>query len=286
MTNEEINRLANADYSDEFINMLRKWYDPEMHKNRDTEKLIVENIKSDNVHGVMYSYIKKHIKVEGSSVLEVGCGSGQNVEAWYRAGASKITTLDIDEFPVVLTKRRCKDLGVENIDVVQSDFLEQVFDEKFDIINCVQVIEHVGKENQVPALTKLMSLANKGGIVFIQLPNKSCIIDSHDSELPFAHWLPRKIGVPYAKLFGRTPPTWDPMHYGQVIRVLEANGGRILNKIDLCSDLAEFIDYRVNKRRSVKNIIFAGIVMCVYPLLRKSTNSMLPNINVIVRKLN
>ncbi|NOY16393.1 MAG: methyltransferase domain-containing protein [Gammaproteobacteria bacterium] len=283
--NEEINRLANANYSNDFIDMLRKWYDPEIHKNRDTNRLIIENIRPDNVHGVMYNYIMKHINVEGRSVLEVGCGSGQNVEAWHRAGAGKITTLDIDEFPVVLTKQRCVDLGIDNVDVMQSDFLEQEFDEKFDIINCVQVIEHVGRENQVPALAKLMSLAKKGGIVFIQLPNKSCIIDAHDSGLPFAHWLPRRIGVSYAKLFGRTPPMWDPMPYGKVRKVLEANGGEILNNIDLCSSLGEFIDYRVNKRRSLKNIIFAGIVTCLYPVLRGNTNAILPNINVIVRKL-
>lgn len=284
MSNEEINRLAGANYSDDFINMLRKWYDPEMHKSSDTEKLIIENIKPDNLHGILYSYIEKYIQVEGSSVLEVGCGSGQNVEAWYRAGASKITTLDIDEFPVALTKKRCKEFGATNVEISQSDFLQQEFNEQFDIINCVQVIEHVGKENQVPALKKLMKLAKKGGIVFIQLPNKSCIIDSHDSELPFAHWLPRRIGVPYAKLFGRTPPMWDPMPYRKVKMVLEASGGELLNKIDLCSNLSEFLDYRVNKRRSLKNIIFAGIVACAYPFLRGNTNSILPNINVIVRK--
>lgn len=285
LSNNEINRLARTSYSDEFINMMRKWYNPDLLKGQDIEQLLIKNICPDNLHGIMYEYVSQCIQVEGSSILEVGCGTGQNIESWHRAGASKLTTLDIDEYPVELTKLRCKELGIKNVEILHEDFIKYMFKEQFDIVNCVQVIEHVGKENQVYALKTLLELTKKNGIVFIQIPNKSCIIDSHDSMLPFAHWLPRRIGVLYAKLFDRTPPTWDPMPFGQVKRILEDNGGEIINKIDMCNNVKEFLDYRLNKRRSLKNAIFAGIVLTIYPFLRGRINSILPNINAIVRKV-
>ena len=285
LSNAEINKVAHTSYSDEFLDMMRKWYDPDLHKGKDLEQLLLHNVRPDNLHGVMYQHILNHTKVEGRSVLEVGCGSGQNVESWYRAGAAKITTLDIDEFPVEITKQRCKDLGIDNTTIIHADFISHEFDEQFDIVNCVQVIEHVGKENQVEALIKLLDLTKINGVIFIQIPNRSCIIDAHDSRLPFAHWLPRKISAPYARLFGRTPPVWEPMAYGRVKRILEENGGEILSKVDLCRTVNEFIDYRVNKRRSFKNIVFAGVVLFLYPFLRGNINSILPNINIFVRKV-
>jgi len=285
LSNEELNKLARTQYSDEFLNMMRKWYNPDLLKGKDLEQLLIKNISPDNEHGIMYEYISRYIPIEGKSILEIGCGTGQNIETWYRAGAGKLTTLDIEENPVALTKQRCKELKIDNVEIIHADFLKQEFEEQYDIVNCVQVIEHVGKENQTQALTKTLKLTRENGIIFIQIPNKSCIIDTHDSQLPFAHWLPRRIGVAYARLFNRTPPTWDPMPYGRVKKILEDNGGVILNKIDMCENVKEFLDYRLNKRRSLRNVIFSGVVLFFYPLLRGNINSILPNINIIVRKV-
>ena len=285
LTNKELNSLANTKYSDEFLNMMRKWYKPGLLKGKDLEDLLIKNISPDNVHGIMYEYISRYIPINGKSILEIGCGSGQNIETWFRAGAGKLTALDIDETPVVITKQRCKELQIKNVNIIQADFLSYEFDEEFDIVNCVQVIEHVGRENQLNAILKTLKLTKLNGIVFIQIPNKSCIIDTHDSQLPFAHWLPRRVGTAYARLFNRTPPTWDPMPYGRVKRILENSGGKILNKIDMCNGVKEFLDYRLNKRRSIKNVIFSGVVLLLYPLLRGNINAILPNINLIVRKV-
>ena len=129
LSNDEINQKAGSNYSDEFLNMMRQWYAPDKHIVRDTEQLLLQDISSKNVRFIMFEYVGRYLSLQGKSLLEVGCGTGQNIEFWHKAGVHDITSLDIDKFAVTLTKRRCLDLGITPVEVFHGDFLTHGFNQ-------------------------------------------------------------------------------------------------------------------------------------------------------------
>jgi SAM-dependent methyltransferase len=101
----------------------------------------------------------------GASVLEIGCGDGVFL-SMIRNKAAKIKGLELN--PLAVEHARIKGLDVSN-DTVQ-DFSRDSL-EKFDVVCCFQVLEHIYNVNSF--LEALIQLAKPNGTVIIGVPNNN-----------------------------------------------------------------------------------------------------------------
>jgi SAM-dependent methyltransferase len=100
--------------------------------------------------------------VEGQSVLDVGCGSGEGLRILANRATSALG-IDLDE------RLRRSDVNVEIKSVTE------VPDKSFDVVVCLDVIEHVEADQAFVA--ELFRVARKA--VFVSTPNYSVSFNRH-----------------------------------------------------------------------------------------------------------
>ena len=115
--------------------------------------------------------------IEATSILDVGCGSGDLLRllAHGRAGA-RLAGADLS--PAVLLENTRRVSGVE---FHQLDIATDRLDVRFDMITCCEVIEHI--EDRSSAIGNLASMLNTGGYLLITCPTGPV----HDTERRFGH---------------------------------------------------------------------------------------------------
>lgn len=93
---------------------------------------------------------------KSAKILDAGCGEGVLVEKYRKMG------YDI----------RGLDLNYSSECVIKGDLLKTPFEEgEFDVILCLDVIEHLNFEDQGPALHEIHRILKKGGVVLLAIPN-------------------------------------------------------------------------------------------------------------------
>jgi len=121
----------------------------------------------------MYSLIAKKIcaeKAYNKFVLDAGCGVGVGSIILYRK-AGFVTGFDKSKSNIEFAK---KIFPIESVEFIQKDiayFDPNTFYVKFEMIVCVEVIEHIKYYNQ--ALLNLQNRLNKGGVLYISSPNRN-----------------------------------------------------------------------------------------------------------------
>jgi len=103
------------------------------------------------------------VKGEGISVLDVGCGAGDNAFILKQRGY-KVTGITISEAEANLARAICDVVLVANI---ETDDLS--FPEKFDVIILSHVCEHL--VDPIASLNKLARLLKDDGRIVIAVPN-------------------------------------------------------------------------------------------------------------------
>lgn len=114
------------------------------------------------MHIATYEYAKNFVK--NKTVLDFGCGSGYGTHMLSKY-AENITGADISKEAVDFAK---KEYNSPNLNFMTIDELEN---EKFDIITSFQVIEHVSNDREYTA--NLKKMLNPGGILLISTPDKT-----------------------------------------------------------------------------------------------------------------
>ncbi len=150
-------------------------------------------------------------RLADSRVLEIGCGDGNMTWKLARACRS-LTARDMDPGAVELTRQRLSDLGISNV-TVENRAGEDVAPHEiaaFDVVFFVQVLEHVPGWQQGRMFDAVFSLVAPGGCLFISTPNRWKVKDSHDTNKPLIHWLPRSVKVPIARAMKWGLPGHDP----------------------------------------------------------------------------
>ena len=128
-----------------------------------------------------YNYIDKSIKLLKESsidILEIGCGTGQNLwflknQSRYRSKVKSLTGFDpnlSEEFKI-----KQKDIA----DRFENDLSN--IKQKFDLILAMDVLEHI--ENDQDALNKWQALLNPNGVILITVPAFNCLWSYHDDFL-------------------------------------------------------------------------------------------------------
>ena len=144
---------------EKFTQLANQWWDP----NGKFKPLhLINPLRSD--------YINKKINVSGKSVLDVGCGGGILSESLARKGA-KVTGIDLSEGPLKVAQIRNKKVNLD-IDYKKIS-TNQLVDsgEKFDVIACLEMLEHVPDPSEI--VSDCEKLLKKNGHIFFSTINRN-----------------------------------------------------------------------------------------------------------------
>jgi 2-polyprenyl-3-methyl-5-hydroxy-6-metoxy-1,4-benzoquinol methylase len=111
--------------------------------------------------------------VEGTNILDVGCGSGRLSKALMDKGY-KVVAIDNDWKAVEIAKKK-------GITAFVSDVNEWRTDEKFDCIILGDVLEHI--EDDKSAMRKVHGMLKPNGCVVVNVPSYQFLFGKHDIAL-------------------------------------------------------------------------------------------------------
>lgn len=121
-----------------------------------------------------------HLKGE---VLDYGCGPGFLLDHLLAKGLS-CTAIEFSADSVEFVNRRFSGLPNWKSASLVSGLPSPLLAQSFDVITCVEVVEHLSDELLKPVLNELHRLVKPGGIVLITTPNEERL-DENLSYCPF-----------------------------------------------------------------------------------------------------
>lgn len=164
-----------------FEKMAESWWDPE----GDFKPI-------HQLNPLRLDYIQRYAHgLMGKTVLDVGCGGGILSEAMAKLGA-KVTGVDMTVAPLEVARLHAQENGVE-VDYRQTtveEFLQQRVSElgeeraKFDVITCMEMLEHVPDPQSV--ITTCQKLLKPNGVLYLSTINRT-----------FKAWLLVVVGAEY-----------------------------------------------------------------------------------------
>lgn len=126
------------------------------------------------------SYIlEKSNGLFGKKVLDVGCGGGILSEAMAKQGTI-VTGIDMTSQPLEIAKQHAKqsDLAIDYQQTTIEDFLQKTTacsslnpTEKFDVITCMEMLEHV--PDPLSVIQSCKSLLKPDGVLFLSTINRT-----------------------------------------------------------------------------------------------------------------
>ena len=142
----------------------------------ETERTDEGKVYSFQKMNFRYKYSKKFLK--NKTVLDVGCGYGYGAEL-----LKKFDYTGVDYYNKAIEKAQKK--------YPKSKFLQmeipplKFFDNTFDNVVCLEVIEHVPEEKGMEMLKEIYRVLKNGGILFLSTPNgdnRDELMDNHFIE--------------------------------------------------------------------------------------------------------
>ena len=99
------------------------------------------------------------------SILDFGCGFGQNLKALYHIGFNDLTGYDIEPNAI----KFCIE---NNINVIDGRAVNlKAVSKRFDFIIATHVLEHIPKNLIIETLRELRNLLSDNGKIFVAVPN-------------------------------------------------------------------------------------------------------------------
>lgn len=163
---------------------MHNFYD-KYYKNRKIQQRVIEN------KNYTYRYILKSIdpflkkKIE---VLDIGCGVG-TVDFYLARNSKLVTGVDYSYKAINIAKLNAEKLGIsKNLKFYQKKFPEQKIPGKYDMVLCLEVLEHLKNDKFVAE--KIKNLLSKNGIAFFSVPS----LNSPLYKLGLAKWHDERVG--------------------------------------------------------------------------------------------
>jgi 2-polyprenyl-6-hydroxyphenyl methylase/3-demethylubiquinone-9 3-methyltransferase len=120
-------------------------------------------------------YVMDRVNLIGKSVLDLGCGAGILSESLSKAGAC-VTAIDPAANLIDVAKEHARQGNLE-IDYINADAAQYASchqkscAKKFDVITCMELLEHVADPGELIAICK--NLLAKNGLVFFSTINRN-----------------------------------------------------------------------------------------------------------------
>jgi 2-polyprenyl-6-hydroxyphenyl methylase / 3-demethylubiquinone-9 3-methyltransferase len=119
---------------------------------------------------VRMAYVRDRARLAGARVLDVGCGGGLLAESLARAGAD-VTAVDLAPGMIETARLHALDSGLSIDYRVASAESLSVATGKFDVVTCMEMLEHVPDPGATMAV--LAGLTRDGGDVFVSTINRN-----------------------------------------------------------------------------------------------------------------
>jgi 2-polyprenyl-6-hydroxyphenyl methylase/3-demethylubiquinone-9 3-methyltransferase len=118
------------------------------------------------------NFIEERSSVEGKKVLDVGCGGGILAEALNELGAN-VTGIDASENTIGVAKSHSRSIGSDVIYIQNTieEFISSHPNEKFDVITCLEMLEHVPSPNEI--IKSCSNLLKEDGNIFFSTINRN-----------------------------------------------------------------------------------------------------------------
>lgn len=150
---------------DKFEKMAASWWDPQ----GDFKPI-------HQLNPLRLNYILQHSDgLLGKNVLDVGCGGGILSEAMAKQGAI-VTGIDMSSAPLEVAKRHAEqsNLHISYQQITIEKFVEKqtaLSAGKFDVITCMEMLEHVPNPSSV--ITSCKRLLKPNGVLFLSTINRT-----------------------------------------------------------------------------------------------------------------
>ncbi len=116
-------------------------------------------------------FITEHLDLRGLKVLDIGCGGGILAESMAKAGA-RVVGIDLSHELLELAAQHAKEHGLTvDYRFTEVESLAETSNERFDVITCMEVLEHIPKPVKVVAACA--QLVNQPGHVFFSTINRN-----------------------------------------------------------------------------------------------------------------
>lgn len=143
-------------------------------------------------------------KVEGKNMLDLGAGMGGlsvAIMLEYGDKGLRLQSMDYNPDYCRIARLRAGRYGLTLPIVVAAGEHLPYPDGSFDLITCLDVLEHVASTDEV--LREVRRVLKPGGIVLTTIPNRRAFRDPH-YHLPFINWLPRPLAEAIVKRSGHS----------------------------------------------------------------------------------
>ena len=155
--------IKNLDHEEvnKFDELAAKWWDTEG-----------EFKPLHQINPLRVGFIKDRSILEGKKILDVGCGGGILAEALSELGAN-VTGIDASENTIGVAKSHSKSIS-SNVRFIQNtieEFIASNPEEKFDVITCLEMLEHVPSPGEI--IKNCSDILKKAGDIFFSTINRN-----------------------------------------------------------------------------------------------------------------
>ena len=143
-----------------------------MESNRKAQILFSKKIINPRnfTYGVILEILTKYLKNE-KKVLDAGCGEG-NISLFIASYRTDVIGVDISQKSIITCKKKANCLLLsKNTLFINADLEKQKFRERFDLITCIEAIEHINNDEMV--LDKFFNWLKTDGTLFLSTPSKN-----------------------------------------------------------------------------------------------------------------
>ena len=143
-----------------FDALASRWWDPEG-----------EFRSLHEINPLRLDWIRQHAQLSGRTTVDIGCGCGILAESMANAGAT-VTGIDMAEGPLAVAKLHQHESGAQ-VDYRQATAEELASEaaESFDIVTCLEMLEHVPDPSLV--IKSCAEMVKPRGHVFFSTINRN-----------------------------------------------------------------------------------------------------------------
>jgi len=157
-----MNKNQNVDLKEleKFSELASRWWDP----NSEFKPL-------HQINPLRLNWIDERSNLKGKRVLDVGCGGGILAESMAERGAS-VVGIDLADAALSVARLHALDTGVElEYLSVSAEEYAQTHAESFDVVTCLEVLEHV--PDPASTIAACARLTKPGGTLYFSTINRN-----------------------------------------------------------------------------------------------------------------